>query len=203
MSLFSDLKERVSAVSPSNLRRLGNQRLSDLVSKDAERAKKKLEDLTQRYPSAGPREIAQRFIDDKKTMASLIGGVSGIFGVLSVPPDLVVMTYLQLQLITEIATLYKVNLKSESSRGELLDLFGYVNGIGPVQRASPKVVAKLASYLLTKGGLHSIGKSVPLVAAPISAYLNNQHIQSVGDQAIRHYDGFDKAAEKTRKASGT
>lgn len=203
MSLFSDLKERVSVVSPSNLRRLGNQRLSDLVSRDAERAKKKLEDLTQRYPSAGPREIAQRFIDDKKTMASLIGGVSGIFGVLSVPPDLVVMTYLQLQLITEIATLYKVNLKSESARGELLDLFGYVNGIGPVQRASPKVLAKLASYLLTKGGLHSIGKSVPLVAAPISAYLNNQHIQSVGDQAIRHYDGFDKAAEKTRKASGT
>ncbi len=203
MSLFSDLKERVSVVSPSNLRRLGNQRLSDLVSRDAERAKKKLEDLTQRYPSAGPRELAQRFIDDKKTMASLIGGVSGIFGVLSVPPDLIVMTYLQLQLITEIATLYKVNLKSESSRGELLDLFGYVNGIGPVQRASPKVLAKLASYLLTKGGLHSIGKSVPLVAAPISAYLNNQHIQSVGDQAIRHYDGFDKAAEKTRKASGT
>jgi hypothetical protein len=54
---------------------------------------------------------------------------------------------------------------------------------------------------LTRGGLETIGKAVPLVAAPISAYLNNQHIQSVGDQAIRHYDGFDKAAEKTRKAS--
>ena len=45
----------------------------------------------------------QRFIDDKKTFASLVGGVSGIFGVLSVPPDLMVMTYLQLQLLVEVA----------------------------------------------------------------------------------------------------
>lgn len=199
--MFTDLKERVSMLSPKNLRRLGGERLSDVVEKDAERAKKKLEDLTQRYPSAGPRELAQRFIDDKKTMASMVGGVSGIFGILSVPPDLLVMTYLQLQLLVEIATLYKVNLKSERARAELLDVFGYANGIGPLQRASPKLVAKLASYALTKGGLEAIGKAVPLVAAPISAYLNNQHIQSVGDQAVRHYDGFDKAAEKTRKAN--
>ena len=202
MSLFDAYKAYFSVLSPSNLKRLGNERLSDLVEKEAERAKVSLEDLTQRYPSAGPRELAQRFIDDKKTLASLVGGVSGIFGVLSVPPDLMVMTYLQLKLITEVATIYKVNLKSEPKRFELLDVYGYANGIGPLQRATPKVLAKLASIALTKGGLHTIGKSLPLVAAPISAYLNNQHIQSVGDQAIRHYDGFDKAAEKTRKASG-
>src|SRR6185503_13486489 len=147
------------------------------------------------------RELAQRFIDEKKTVASMLGGVSGIFGVLSVPPDLISMTYLQLQLLVEIATLYKVNLKTERARAELLDVFGYANGIGPMQRASPKVMAKLASMLLTRTGFGAIGKAVPLVAAPISAYLNNQHIQSVGDQAVRHYDGFDKAAEKTRKAS--
>jgi hypothetical protein len=201
MSLLETLKERLSAVSPKNLRKLGSERLSDIVLNDSERAKKKLEELTQRYPSAGPRELAQRFIDEKKTMASMVGGVSGIFGILSVPPDLIAMTYLQLQLLVEIATLYKVNLKTERARSELIDVFGYANGIGPLQRASPKVLSKLASFALTKGGLEAIGKAVPLVAAPISAYLNNQHIQSVGDQAIRHYDGFDKAAEKTRKAS--
>ena len=83
----------------------------------------------------------------------MVGGVSGIFGILSVPPDLMVMTYLQLQLLVEIATLYKVNLKTERARGELLDVYGYANGIGPLQRASPKVVAKLASLALAKGGL--------------------------------------------------
>jgi hypothetical protein len=204
MPLLDTLKERLSifrTLSPRNLRRLGSERLSDVVLKDSERAKKKLDELTQRYPSAGPRELAQRFIDEKKTVASMLGGVSGIFGVLSVPPDLITMTYLQLQLLVEIATLYKVNLKTERARAELLDVFGYANGVGPMQRASPKVVAKLASMVLTRTGFGAIGKAVPLVAAPISAYLNNQHIQSVGDQAVRHYDGFDKAAEKTRKAS--
>jgi hypothetical protein len=189
-------------VSPSNLRRLTNARLSDLVLRESARAKKTLDDLAQRYPSAGPREIGQRLIDQKKSVASLVGGVSGVFGVLSVPPDLMVMTYLQIQLLTEVATLYKVNLKSEHARTELLDVFGYANGIGPVQRASPKVLGKLAGMLLTRGGLETLGRAVPLAAAPISAWLNNQHIQAVGEHAVRHYDGFDKAHEKTQKASG-
>ena len=77
MPFLESLKEKLAffrVVSPGNLRRLGAQRVSTLVANDAERAKKKLEDLTQRYPSAGPRELAQRFIDDKKTTASLVGG---------------------------------------------------------------------------------------------------------------------------------
>jgi hypothetical protein len=39
---------------------------------------------------------------------------------------------------------------------------------------------------------------MPLVAAPITAYLNNQHIQSVGEQAVRFYEGFDKAHAKAK-----
>lgn len=201
MPSFESLKETAKAFSPKNIKKLGNQRLSTLVEKEHEKAKKKIEKLTELYPSAAPRELGQRLIDDKKGLAALVGGISGIFGVFSVPPDLLTMTYLQLQLLVEVATLYKVSLKTERARGELLDVFGYVNGVGPLQRASPKVLAKLASIVLTKKGLDTIGKSVPLVAAPISAYLNNQHIQTVGEQAIRHYDGFDKAAQKTRKAS--
>ena len=40
-----------------------------------------------------------------------------------------------------------------------------------------------------------------LVAAPVTAYFNNQHIQKVGDHAVRFYEGFDKAHAKTRAAS--
>ena len=86
---------------------------------------------------------------------------------------------------------------------DVLDLFGYANGIGPVQRASPKVLGSLAAMVLTKTGLKAIGRAMPLVAAPISAYLNNQHIQRVGDSAIRHYDGWVHAHEKSKKASGS
>jgi hypothetical protein len=205
MAFLDSIKERLAffkVMSPANLKRLGNARMSDLVLRETTRAKKTLEALTQRYPSAGPRELSQRLIDSKKSLASLVGGVSGVFGVLSVPPDLIIMTYLQLQLLVEVATLHKVNLKSEQARAELIDVFGYANGIGPMQRASPKVLGKVASVLLTRGGLTTVGRAVPLAAAPISAWLNNQHIQSVGEHAVRHYDGFDKAHEKTKRATG-
>jgi hypothetical protein len=43
---------------------------------------------------------------------------------------------------------------------------------------------------------------MPLVAAPVTAWLNNHHIQMVGEAALRQYDGFVRAAAKTRAASG-
>jgi len=205
MAFYDPLLERLTffkQFSPSNLRTLADSRLTDVVLKETVRAKTKIDDLGQRYPSAGPRELAQRMIDSKKAFAGMVGGVSGVFGVVTVPADLLVMVYLQLALLVEIATLYKVNLKSDRARQELLDVFGYANGIGPLQRASPKLVGKLAALALQKGGLETLGRAMPLVAAPISAWLNNQHIQQVGEQAVRHYDGFSAAHAKTKKASG-
>lgn len=205
MAFYDGLKERLSflnSLTPSGLKKLSEARLSDLINRESIRAKKKLEDLQQRYPTAGPRELAQRLIDGKKGFASMIGGVSGVFGVVTVPADLLVMVYLQLALLVEIATLFKVNLKSDRAQKELLDVFGYANGVGPAARASPKVLGKLAAVLLTRGGMETLARAMPLVAAPVSAFLNNQHIQSVGEQAVRHYDGFEAAHQKTKKASG-
>jgi len=202
MPFYDPLLANLKKLSPSSLRGLADEKISDVVLKETTRAKSKIDELNQRYPAAGPRELAQRMIDSKKAFAGMVGGVSGVFGLVSLPADLGLMVYLQLALLVEVATLYKVNLKSERARQELLDVFGYANGIGPLQRASPKLMGKLATILLTKGGLETFGRAMPLVAAPISAYLNNQHIQQVGEQAIRHYDGFSAASAKTKKASG-
>jgi hypothetical protein len=35
----------------------------------------------------------------------------------------------------------------------------------------------------------------------VTASLNNQHMQKVGDHAVRFYEGFDKAHAKTKQAS--
>jgi hypothetical protein len=193
----------VNALSPSKLKSLANERLSDLIDTEAVRARASLEELQQRYPSAGPRELSQRLIDSKKQVASMLGGVTGIFGAITVPVDLTGMVYLQLALLVEVGTVFKADFKNERGKKDVLDLFGYANGIGPVQRASPKVLGSLAALVLTKTGLKAIGRAMPLVAAPISAYLNNQHIQRVGDSAIRHYDGWVHAHEKSKKASGS
>ena len=202
MAFYDPLLDPLKAVSPKNLKRLSRERLSDLLDAEAGRAKKRLEELQQRYPSAGPRELAQRCIDAKKQIASTLGGVTGLFGVVTVPVDLLGMAYLQLSLLVEVATVFKQSAHSEREKQELLDLFGYANGIGPIKRAGPRVLGSLTGLLLTKGGLKTLGRAMPLAAAPISAYLNNQHIQKVGDAAVRHYDGWVHAHEKTKKASG-
>ncbi len=202
MAFYDPIRDQlkfVKSLTPSKLKSLANQRLSDLVLREAARSKRAVDDLQQRYPSAGQRELAQRLIDNKKGIASMVGGVSGALGLLTLPLDLVAMAYLQVMLLTDIAVLHKVSLKTERERRELLDLMGYSNGVGPVQRSSPKVMGKLATVLLERGGLESFGRAVPVIAAPISAYLNNAHIQKIGDEALRHYSGFEKAHEKTKR----
>jgi hypothetical protein len=205
MGFFDPVLEQAKALkqlSPKNLRKLANTQLSELVEKEAVRARARVDELQQKYPSAGPREISQRLIDQKKSVASLVGGITGVFGLVSVPVDLLGMVYLQLSLLTEVATVFKHPLKSERERQELIDLLGYANGIGPMQRSGPKVLGTVAQLLLAKTSLKGLSRAMPLVAAPISAYLNNQHVQEVGDSAVRHYDGWVRAHEKAKKASG-
>ena len=196
------LLEPVMKLHPKHLKKLSGERLSDLIDKEAVRARAKVDELQRRYPSAGPRELSQHLIDSKKNLASMMGGVTGVFGVVTVPVDLAGMLYLQLSLLTEVATVFKLSLKSEREKQELLDLLGYSNGIGPLQRSSPKVLGTVAAMVLSKGGLKTLSRAMPLVAAPISAWMNNSHIQKVGDSAVRHYDGWQHAHEKSKRASG-
>ena len=201
MAFYDPIAERVKHLSPAELRKLADTKLSDLVEQEIPRARKRVLELEQRYPSAGLRERAQRLVDEKKQVASMVGGISGVFGLVGLPVDLTLMAWLQLVLLVDLATLYKANLKGERARTELLDLYGYMTGVGPVQRSGPRVLGKVAEVLLTKGGLQTIGRAMPLVAAPVTAYLNNQHMQRVGDDAVRFYEGFHKAHAKARAAS--
>ncbi|ABF90222.1 conserved hypothetical protein [Myxococcus xanthus DK 1622] len=209
MGLYDSVAERLAfmkKMTPAELKKLGSARLSDIVLQEVARSRVRITTLEKRYPQAAPRELAQRIVDEKKNLASMVGGVSGVFGLVALPADLLFMAYLQIILLTDVATLYKVNLKTERARGEMLDLFGYANGLGPLPRAGPKVLGKLAAMLLEKGGMQTLGRAMPLVAAPVTAYFNNQHIQMVGEQAVRFYEGFDKAHAKAKaqrkKASG-
>lgn len=201
MAFYDPIADRMKRLSPAELRKLADSKLSDLVEQEVPRARKRVLELEQRYPSAGVRERAQRLVDEKKQVAGMVGGISGVFGLAGLPVDLTVMAWLQLVLLVDLATLYKANLKSERARNELLDLYGYTTGVGPMHRSGPRVLGKVAEVLLNKGGLQTLGRAVPLVAAPVTAWLNNQHIQRVGDDAVRFYEGFHKAHAKTRAAS--
>ena len=187
---------------PSSLRKLASLRMEDVVGLEAKRARKRIQTLRKRFPSAGPREIGNHALESTKDLASLSGSVSGVFGLVSVPADLLVMAWLQIRLLADIATAHGVDLRFRRARTELLDVLGEANGIGPLKRTGPKVLGKVAAVLAERGGFASAGRALPLVAAPITAWLNNRHIQMVGEAALRQYDGFVRAAAKTRAASG-
>lgn len=186
---------------PNDVRALAATSLSELIDREAPRARRRVEELKRRYPSAGIRELAQRLIDAKKQLGSLVGGVTGVFGIAAVPLDLIAMAYLQMSLLAELSTLWRKGLRSELDKQALVDLFGYANGLGPVSRSSPRLLGGLAGLLLTKGGLKGLGRAVPLVAAPMSAYVNNAHLQQVGDTAVGHFEGWARTEEKLRAST--
>ena len=142
------------------LERATGSRLNDLIQKGI------IEPLGLKNVTMAPTD------EMKKNLASMVGGVSGVFGLVAVPADLLFMTYLQIILLTDVATLYKVNLKSDRARGEMLDLFGYANGLGPLHRVGPKVMGKLAALMLEKGGLHALVKWLAQRGGPDNVLVN-------------------------------
>ena len=187
---------------PSELKKLSGLRLQDVVALEAKRAKRRVARARERHPGALPRQLGQHSLDSAKNLAAVSGSITGVFGLASVPADFVVMAWLQIRLLTDIATAHGVNLKFDRARSELLDVLGEANGVGPLKRAGPKVLGKVAAVLAERGGFSSLGRALPLVAAPVTAWLNNHHIQMVGEAALRHYDGFARVSAKTRAASG-
>lgn len=200
MAWFEGVRQRLQVLSPA-LGRLASARLSDLMLYELGRSRRRVQEVRQRYPSANPREQVQRLVDERKAFAGMVGGVSGVLGLVALPADMLVLSWLQLSLLVDVATVYRVNLKSPQARGELLELFGYAAGLGPVRSASPKLIGKLASALLTRRGFTTVGRAVPVVAAPIAAYLHNHELQQLGDRAVRHFEGFSRAHEKAQKAA--
>lgn len=174
-------------LAPKGLKDLANRRFSDLVLFEIGKAKARVQELEEAYPSAKRPELAQRLVDRKKTLAGTSGAISGLFGLVSVPLDMVVVTYLQISLLVDLAVLHRVNLKSARARDELLDLLGYATGVGPLVRAGPKVLGQIARVLFTRGGFKGVGRAVPVVAAPLTAYLNNRALVRVGKEGILFY----------------
>lgn len=172
------------------LNELARERIGQVYLAEIVRCRKRIDGLREKYPSATPQELAHRLTDTKKNWASTGGAISGLFGLISLPADLAFVTLLQLSLIMEIALLHRVNLKSDRARAEVLEVLGYSNGADTVNlagRAGPKVLARVAEKMLAKGGLAQLGRAVPVVAAPLVAYLNNRDLQRAGEAALRFY----------------
>lgn len=181
------------------LRAFAEDRFESWILSEVARSRERVRDLRTRYPSAAPRELAQRLTDDKKKWATTGGALSGLFGLVTLPADLALVAYLQMSLIVDLAVLCGRNVKSARARQEMLDIFAAANSAtGTASRASPKALARLAERLLAAKGLRLLGRAFPLFAAPVTAALNGRDLQVVGNEAMRFYEVIPRAVRVLR-----
>ena len=66
-------------------------------------------------------------------------------------------------------------------------------------RSAPQIVSRVAQALLSRGGLKGLGRAVPLLAAPLSAHLNNRDIERAGEAAMRFYGTIRQLPRRVRE----
>jgi len=186
------------------VRELADGGLEKWLLTELPKARARVLALRERWPTDDARALARRLMDDKKKWARAGGAVSGLFGLATLPADLAFVAWLQVALIVEIAVANDRNLKSVRARDEVIDIFVAANGVtGGALRATPKAMGKLAEQVLVRRGMRFLGRLVPIVSAPVSAYLNDRDIERAGLAAIRHYTLAPLALEARRAATGT
>lgn len=155
------------------------------------RARLAVAELRHAHPSEDRGRLAQRLIDEKKQLATSAGAITGFFGWAAIPVDLAWITWLRFTLALELAVLHGINLKGRSGRAELLDLLGLrESDLASLARAVPLVAARLGSAWVRRLGWRAVGRAVPILAAPLAAWVNGRDIQRLGDEAIRRFDTF-------------
>jgi len=170
------------------IRELAEARFEDWILSEIGRSRDRVRDIREKFPSASQPELANRLIEAKKKWAATGGAVSGLFGLFSLPADLALVAYLQLSLILDLAVLCDRNVKSIRARQEILEIFRAANStVGVASRASPKATARIAERVLAARGFRLLGRAFPLVAAPLTAALNNRDIDKAGSAALRYY----------------
>jgi hypothetical protein len=185
------------------IRQIAEERFEVWVLSEVGRSRDRVRDLRTQFPSASEQELATRLIEAKKKWAATGGALSGLFGLVSLPADLAIVAYLQMSLIVDLAVLCGRNVKSVRARQEILEIFTGANStVGVASRASPKATARIAERVLAGRGFRLLGRVFPLVAAPLTAALNNRDLERTGQEAMRYYAVIPRVLNARRAASG-
>ena len=163
------------------------RRLRDLVDKERQRAQLHIDFIRRSEPSASNDRLATVILERWTAVAKVEGGMTGILGFMGVPLNFLLFAYCQLAVTVSIAEAYGIELRGESGEEALVDVIGRVHGIEDLVRASPRVLGSLARALALRYGLGPRSRLVPLLAAPVSARLNEREMQRVGQAAMQRF----------------
>ncbi|MGF1511769.1 MAG: hypothetical protein ACFB9M_19915 [Myxococcota bacterium] len=163
------------------------RRLGSLIEEETKRAALHIELIKMVEPHASSDRVAQVLLQRWSTVAALEGGFTGAAGLFGIPANAVLFTYCQVAVTVSIAQAYNVRLTGRSGEDAVLDVIGRVHGLDGFRRASPRVLGAMAGRLATRRGFRFLGRWVPLLAAPLSARMNQRDLQRTGWEALRRF----------------
>lgn len=163
------------------------RRLRELIKQERKRARVHIDFIRRGEPDASNDRVARVMLSRWRTLASVEGGMTGAAGFFGVPLNLVLFSYVQVAVVVSIAEAYGIALDGRAGEEALLDVIGRAHGMDDLVRTGPRVLGALAKLLALRHGLGTVGRLVPMVAAPISAALNRRALDRLGDEAFRRF----------------
>mgnify|MGYP006285995757 FL=1 len=157
------------------------------MEQERRRAQFHIDLIRRAEPKASSDRLATVILQRWTTVAKVEGGVTGVLGFAGVPLNFLLFAYCQLAVTVSIAEAYGIELRGEAGEEALVDVIGRVHGVEDLVRASPRVLGALARALAVRYGLGTISRMVPLLAAPVSARLNEREMQRVGQAAMQRF----------------
>lgn len=181
------INEDPSASWLANARAGARERLRDLIADERRRAQVHIALIRRTEPGASSDRLAHLMIERWTKVASVEGGITGALGLFGVPLNLALFVYCEVALIVSVAEAYQLVLEGEGGEDTVLDVLGRAHGIEDVLRSSPRVLGAIARAVALRHGFSSLGRLVPLVAAPIAAKLNERDMERLGGEALRRF----------------
>jgi uncharacterized protein (DUF697 family) len=163
------------------------RRLRDLIQQERRRSQIHIDFIRRTEPEASNDRVANVMLERWSKLATVEGGMTGAAGLFGVPLNLLLFSYIQVAVVVSIAEAYGIALDGRAGEEALLDVIGQAHGMPDLVQAGPRVLGALAKAFALKHGLSTLGRLIPMIAAPISAALNRRAMARIGRQAMERF----------------
>lgn len=166
-----------------------------IVTPDPAALQARLAALRRRYPRLSDDALVQRLIADRAAAAGLVGALTGVGGVITlpvaIPVDFALTAKIQASLIHFVAQIYAPDQPPPIGRAQTYAILAgnrfTLQAADVSTRAVQAAITRLMRRLLAETVAESLLKAVPLVGAIVGFVFNYATTRAVGELAFRKY----------------
>jgi len=155
--------------------------------------------------------VAEDTVKASVKLATLEGAGLGIGGMLTIVPDLGILSAITIRMIQKLSLLYGFQLNTENEVADLWIAAASAAGVDIsrellereiVQRFVPKVIQRIAQQASAEVVEKWAGRVIPVLSSIIGGALNYYFIKAWGERAVRHFREKHLAKRSTLQLSG-